>query len=156
MSGTQLEITDQELQLTNRIKYCGENGNSFIHDLARLPPGDSCALFLRLKSLFSNIELDKKNDFGDTPLHIARNLRNSALAQLLLNAGADPSIKNQQGETAWSNSENRISDFIRSLESDSANNVYYDSPIGFSSSTSAQHAVGSNDNNQHYPIPGLR
>jgi acyl-CoA-binding protein len=44
--------------------------------------------------------LNARDTVGDTPLHYAVNTENVELARLLLEAGADPSLENEDGETA--------------------------------------------------------
>jgi acetoin utilization deacetylase AcuC-like enzyme/ankyrin repeat protein len=47
----------------------------------------------------AGIEVDAKNNFGRTPLHIAASLGNWQVVRLLLKAGADPLITDQRGFT---------------------------------------------------------
>lgn len=45
------------------------------------------------------IEVDAKNNFGRTPLHLAASFGNWQVVRLLLKAGADPTLKDQRGFT---------------------------------------------------------
>lgn len=68
-------------------------GNTALHLIAHNRPD-------YLELLLNHCLLDAKNSTGDTPLHIAITSRQFNTAQILLETGADPEIKNNSGGSA--------------------------------------------------------
>ncbi|KZW02100.1 ankyrin [Exidia glandulosa HHB12029] len=58
----------------------------------------------RLKTLITHagVDLNAQDEFGFTPLHLAADRGSEEMVKLLLGHGADPSIKDPDGETALS------------------------------------------------------
>ena len=52
------------------------------------------------KLIREGADVNKKNEFGYTPLHMALAGENKEMAELLLNNGADPRIQDKNGSTA--------------------------------------------------------
>lgn len=60
---------------------------------------DNIAAVTQLLLNTSGIDVDAKNNFGRTPLHVAASYGNWQVVRLLLKAGADPSLSDQRGFT---------------------------------------------------------
>ncbi|XP_068114378.1 ankyrin repeat domain-containing protein 22 isoform X2 [Hyperolius riggenbachi] len=51
--------------------------------------------------LQSGVDVNAVDDSGDTALHYACKMKSQAIVQMLLQANADPSIKNKEGESSF-------------------------------------------------------
>ena len=71
--------------------------------------GDLCAYFYRLH--LSGLDLDTKDQSGNTPLMYAVMNGFCQLIELLVNEGADTTLRNKEGKTAWH--------FMREMKRDS-------------------------------------
>jgi len=60
---------------------------------------ESIAAVTQLLLNTSGVDVDAKNNYGKTPLHIAAGVGNWQVVRLLLKSGADPSLTDQQGYT---------------------------------------------------------
>lgn len=78
-------------QNKNIINYKDVYGNSFLH-LAK------CSEIIYL-SIENDVNVNIKNDIGDTPLHSAVYINNNKSIKILLEKGANPNIQNCYGNT---------------------------------------------------------
>ncbi|MGB1091206.1 MAG: ankyrin repeat domain-containing protein, partial [Oceanobacter sp.] len=80
-------------------KHTTKQGNSLLLLAASLPEDDALAMFEQLNSA-SSLQLDQKNNDGDTALMQAAAHGNERLVARLMKAGADPWLRNHSKQSA--------------------------------------------------------
>ncbi|XQW86312.1 ankyrin repeat domain-containing protein [Thalassotalea piscium] len=77
------------------------NANTVLHSAIHRKLGDESIKMVK-RLIKEEANLDAQNDKGDTPLHLAISARKYEVVKLLLNAGADQTIKNNKNLDAQS------------------------------------------------------
>ncbi len=85
----------EELDLTDINQQAYPDDDALIHFVARIGSLDELDLLVR-----SGARVNAPGDMGFTPLHYAAMRGHAKMAQKLLDLGANPSIKNEWGQTA--------------------------------------------------------
>jgi ankyrin repeat protein len=74
-----------------------KNENTILHRAVKQKDLENKRKFVKLLLDFQTTEINKQNNQGDTPLHIATKNSNREAIALLLKNNADPTIKNNEG-----------------------------------------------------------
>lgn len=83
------------------LGYTTSDGDNLLH--TGVLNGDADVLKYLLRAIVTfNCKgfIDERNKEGDTPLHLAIKIPNSSMSKLLLEAGANPNMKNLEGNSA--------------------------------------------------------
>lgn len=84
------------LRLGVGMDYVDPLGNTSLHLVAK----DAQYTFLNMIMKFDTGDLNRVNQFGQTPLHLAFNANNTTAVMKLLRRGSNPNISDQEGNTA--------------------------------------------------------
>jgi|GEM_PF-2061432 len=97
-----MEIISMLLAAGADVDQADKFGETLLHILTAMRPGDSNNLVIIAQELVdAGANINAQDEYGNTPLHMASRFNSPSMVTWLLEAGADTTIVNKNGKTAF-------------------------------------------------------